>query len=263
MNIQPMTATASGPVRKIRGSAIQGGAARGEFRAGDILADMRQDDTFDRRSGSHLGGGAGPRLRNALSPGGLARRRIMITLTKLILPICALALLGTIAVWPELDRQGESARVAYKRMGSGSVDGARLVDAKYHGVDERGRPYTVTAAVASQVDPDRINMTTPKGDITLENGNWLMVNSKNGVYWQRENHLDLSHEVVMYRDDGLTLNTASASVDLKSGAASSADPTHAEGPFGTLDAQGFTVLDKGATVQFTGPAHVVLNGASP
>jgi len=27
-----------------------------------------------------------------------------------------------------------------------------------------------------------------------------------------------------------------------------------------LDAQGFTVLDKGSAIDFTGPAHVVLNG---
>ncbi len=27
-----------------------------------------------------------------------------------------------------------------------------------------------------------------------------------------------------------------------------------EGPFGTLDAQGFTITDKGAAIQFTGPA---------
>jgi lipopolysaccharide export system protein LptC len=90
-----------------------------------------------------------------------------------------------------------------------------------------------------------------------------MVQSKDGVFLQHSGQLDLSHEVTLYRDDGTTLVTASASIDLKNGAAASSDPTHAEGPFGTLDAQGFTVTDKGAAVQFAGPAHLVLNGASP
>jgi lipopolysaccharide export system protein LptC len=49
------------------------------------------------------------------------------------------------------------------------------------------------------------------------------------------------------------------SMDLKSGAAASSQPVHAEGPFGTLDAQGFALVDKGAVVQFTGPARLVLN----
>ena len=45
-------------------------------------------------------------------------------------------------------------------------------------------------------------------------------------------------------------------------AAASHEMVHAEGPFGVLDAQGFTVLDRGAVVQFTGPARLVLNGGS-
>ena len=50
-------------------------------------------------------------------------------------------------------------------------------------------------------------------------------------------------------------------MDVKAAAASSTDQTHAEGPFGVLDAQGFTLVDKGAVVQFHGPARLVLNGA--
>ena len=36
--------------------------------------------------------------------------------------------------------------------------------------------------------------------------------------------------------------------------------TRAEGPFGTLEAQGFAVVDQGAVIQFTGPARLVMNG---
>jgi lipopolysaccharide export system protein LptC len=214
------------------------------------------------RVGSHLVEAAAARMRRAPTPGGLARRRLMITLTKWLLPAAALALLATIAIWPELDRATDSARVAFRKM-SGSVEGARLIDAHYHGTDERGRPYTVTADMAQQMDPERINLTNPKGDITLESGAWLMIQSKKGVFMQHANQLDLSRDVTLYRDDGLTLVTAAASVDLKSGTAASSDPTHAEGPFGTLESEGFTVIDKGTSVQFAGPAHVVLNGASP
>jgi lipopolysaccharide export system protein LptC len=205
---------------------------------------------------------AAARMRRPPTPGVLARRRLMINLTKWLLPVAALALLATIAIWPELDRATDTARVAFRRV-AGAVEGARLIDAHYHGADERGRPYTVTADMAQQMDPERINLTKPKGDITLDNGSWLMVHSKKGVFMQHANQLDLSDDVTLYRDDGLTLVTSSASVDLKNGAAASSDPTHAEGPFGTLDSQGFTVVDKGAIIQFTGPAHVVLNGASP
>ena len=41
----------------------------------------------------------------------------------------------------------DSARIAYQRASS-EIGGAVLTDAHYHGVDEHGRPYTVTAATA-------------------------------------------------------------------------------------------------------------------
>jgi lipopolysaccharide export system protein LptC len=185
---------------------------------------------------------------------------MFITLTKWLLPAAALALLATIAAWPELERVRESTRVAFERTPAGS---ATLTDARYHGIDDKGRPYTVTAATAVQDGPDRINLTMPKADVTMTDGTWLMVQSKRGVYLQHSNQLDLSRDVTLYRDDGTTMTTASASIDLKAGAAASSEPTHAEGPFGILDAQGFTVTDKGTAIQFAGPAHLVLNGASP
>jgi lipopolysaccharide export system protein LptC len=134
-----------------------------------------------------------------------------------------------------------------------------VTDAQYRGVDERGRPYTVTASVAVQVTPEKVELTGPKGDITQENGTWLMLQSKQGVYVQHASQLDLSRDVVLYRDDGATLRTESAAIDLKNGAAASAETVRAEGPFGTLDAQGFTITDKGGSIQFAGPARLVMN----
>ncbi len=218
--------------------------------------------TTQRRPGAKLVIAAAARMRRLPSSRHLARRHVLITLPKLLLPALALALLASIALWPEFDRAKDQARLALRRVG-GEIEGAQLVDARYHGTDERGRPYTLTAATAQRAGPERVNLTTPKGDITLQDGTWLMLQAKQGVFIQHKNQLDLSHDVTLYRDDGTTLVTESASIDMKNGAAAGADSVHAEGPFGTLDAQGFTLVDKGATIQFSGPAHLVLNGTSP
>ena len=106
-----------------------------------------------------------------------------------------------------------------------------------------------------------MNLQVPKADVTLQNGTWLMVQARDGVYMQHAGQLDLSHDVILYREDGTTMTSDTADVDLKQGAAASSSQTHAEGPFGTLDAPGFSLVDKGAVVQFPGPAHMVLNGA--
>jgi lipopolysaccharide export system protein LptC len=206
---------------------------------------------------------ASDRTRRRAHVRDLERRRHMIMLAKWVLPAVALALLCTVAAWPEVERLETSARIAGARV-MADVAAARVTGAVYHSIDAQGRPYTLTATVAQQDGPERINLTTPKGDITLQNGTWMMVKGKQGVFIQHKNLLDLSHDVTLYRDDGTTLVTASASLDLTRGAAAGADPVHAEGPFGTLDAQGgFTATDKGTSIEFAGPATMVLNGATP
>jgi len=215
----------------------------------------------DRRPGARLIAATAARMRRPPTPRHLARRHLAITLTKWLLPALALALLSTIALWPEFNRATEEARAAFRRV-SAEIQGGQLINARYHGIDEKGRPYTLTAATAQQDGPERVNLTQPKGDITLQDGTWLMLQAKAGVYMQHANELDLSRDVTLYRDDGTTMVTASAAIDMKNGAAAGAQPVHAEGPFGTLDAQGFTLMDKGANIQFAGPAHLVLNGAT-
>ena len=190
----------------------------------------------------------------------MARRRWTVGVAKRLLPIAAIALLASIALWPELQRESDQARMSYRR-GLAVPESGKMVDATYHGVDSGGRPYTITAATAQQVNPDRVNLTAPKADMTLASGSWLMGQSRLGVYLPHTGSLDMSHEVHLYRDDGTTLDTSSATLDLKAGAAAGAEMVHAEGPFGTLDAQGFTGTDRGQVLQFIGPGRLVLNSA--
>lgn len=213
------------------------------------------------RTGGYLAIEGRARVRRVPSRGGLLRRRWTITATKFLLPAAALLLLSSIALWPELEGASDRARVVMRGF-SGGVEGARVSNARYNGMDQRGRPFTVTATTASQRDPDRVDFTLPVGDMTLENGTWLNLKAKRGVFTRRTEQLDLSQDVVLYRDDGTTLTTASATVEVKAGVASSAEPTHAEGPFGVLDAAGFTTLDKGAAIQFWGPVRVELNAVT-
>jgi len=211
----------------------------------------------DRRSERLLGQRGNRPLARTITQHAIARRRLLVLWSKRLLPVAALALLTAIVMWPQLEQVQEAGRQALHRLMG--VDGGRLLDARYRGVDERGRPYTLTAATAVQVSPERVDLTTPKGDVTEANGTWLMLQSNDGVYIQHSGKLDLSGDVVLYRDDGTTMRTATAAIDLKQGAAAGADTVSAEGPFGTLDAMGFALVDKGSTIQFAGPARLILN----
>lgn len=197
--------------------------------------------------------------RNMPNPGSIERRSWAVTITKRLLPLVALALLTTVAIWPELGRDATQSRLSLRR-GLVDPESGQLTQARYNGVDDQGNRYTITSAVARQVSPDRINLTAPVGDLTQQSGAWLFARGKTGVYLQQAQQLDLDGDVWLYRDDGITLSTDTASLDLKLGAAASAARVHAEGPFGALDAQGFAVVDRGSVIQFTGPGRLILNG---
>jgi len=195
--------------------------------------------------------------------GRLVRRRATLTAVKWLLPLGALLLLGAVALWPELNRIIGSSRLAMRGLAAVELGTGRMVAPRYRGVDARGRPYTVTADSAKEAGPERIDLVAPKGDVVMQNGAWLMLEGRDGVYMQHTGQLDLSGDVTLYRQDGTVMTSDTADVDLKQDSAASNDRTHAEGPFGTLDAQGFVLVDKGAVIQFQGPAHMVLNGGSP
>ncbi len=191
----------------------------------------------------------------------LRKRRSSVRAAKYILPVAALALLSSIALWPELTRTLENGRVTWRRLTAISASGGQMLHPRYHGLDGRDRPYTVSADTARRDGPNLIRLAVPVGDLTLQNGTWMLLRARKGVFLQHANELDLADAVTLYRQDGTVMTSATATMNLKQGAATSSDFTHAEGPFGTLDAQGFTLVDKGAVVQFHGPAKLVLNAA--
>ena len=197
---------------------------------------------------------------SAVPPRRLKRRRSQVRVVKYALPFGALILLSSMALWPEIDRSIERGRVTWKRLTAVDAASGRMMRPRYHGLDGRDRPYTISAATADRNGPLRIDLAAPVGDVTLANGTWLLVRAAKGVFLQHTNLLDLADAVTLYRQDGTTMTSDTATLDLKQGAATSSDFTHAEGPFGTLDAQGFTLVDRGAVIQFHGPAHLVLNG---
>ncbi|MEA2791728.1 MAG: lipopolysaccharide export system protein LptC, partial [Acetobacteraceae bacterium] len=86
-----------------------------------------------RHTGGYLVGTASTRDRMLPTPGRIARRRILITVTKWILPMAAMGLLALIALWPEISRTAAKARLSMAHV-SGELDGGKLIDARYNGV---------------------------------------------------------------------------------------------------------------------------------
>jgi lipopolysaccharide export system protein LptC len=201
------------------------------------------------------------RRRWAPSAAQIARRRLAVRLGKWLLPIAGVGLLAAIAVWPELDRMEDRARVSFRRVVQAQPDAVRLVEPRYQGLDEQNRPFTVTAAVAAQAEsPDVVDLERPRADIVMTDGSWVLLESSTGRFDKGRNRLDLTGEVTLWQDGGNMLVTEAAEVQLHAGAASGDRPVAAQGPFGTLVSEGFRLTERGQVVVFTGRARAMLEG---
>jgi lipopolysaccharide export system protein LptC len=161
---------------------------------------------------------------------------------------------------------------------------------KYNGVDARNRPFSITANSATQpqapsaptppADPDLddaaksppqpqpaqtaaaddnvINLKQLVADMTMTDGAWVAVTADDGVYHRDQSRVELSGNVTLFHDTGLSFQTDAATVDLKNDTASGDQPIEGQNPDGQLAAQGFEVRDDGQTVIFTGRAYLKL-----
>ena len=201
------------------------------------------------------------RERRSPRPGQLVRRRILVGLAKRLLPVLALALLAAVVFWPEIEGNEDRSRVSFRRSAQTRPESLRVLSPRYQDVDELNRPYTVTARSAQQPGGEQLlDLDAPRADIVLTDGGWVFLSADTGRYDRPRHHLDLAGDVTIYHDNGTTLRTAEAAVEIEQGSASGNAPVAAQGPFGTLESEGFRLKDRGAVVVFTGRAHAILEG---
>jgi lipopolysaccharide export system protein LptC len=191
--------------------------------------------------------------------GAGGRYSALIGVGKYMLPAIGVTVLALALLWPNImssvERIGRGERVSAE-----SVRNMEATNPRYVGTDEKNRPFKLEAKSAQQLpgNTERVRLVEPKGQMTLENGNWVAVSAKSGEFDQKTRILKLEGDVVVFHDANYTFRTESATVDTAKSAAWGDKPVRASGPKGTIEAQGFRVSEKGEVVTFTGRAKVVL-----
>ncbi|MXV44118.1 LPS export ABC transporter periplasmic protein LptC [Saccharibacter sp. 17.LH.SD] len=193
------------------------------------------------------------RIRRPPSPEEMARRKSRLAMAKWLLPAIASVLLISIAAWPEINHLIHQNGAILREMRRIHAESGRMENAVYRDIDSQGRPYTLTSRSAHQIDDDKVELTDPVADIQLAHQSWVHVRADHGTYLQHEQTLNLNGHFTLYRNDGLLLNSPTADLDIKQQVIATHDWVHAEGPFGTQDAQGAFLDQNTNTVQFMGP----------
>lgn len=184
-----------------------------------------------------------------------------VSLMKIVLPTVALGLVAAIGIWPYLHEEANKFQIGFSALKAREAAGPRMTNPRYVGLDEKDRPFTVTADLA-QESPGQASVVTlemPKADLTLDDGTWLVLTSDAGVFHRDDRNLSLTGGVTLYHDSGYEIRSPAATIDLARGEASSDKPVSGQGPFGDLHAEGFHLRDKGKVINFNGKARLVIH----
>jgi len=193
------------------------------------------------------------------------RRRVrdysrFVTAMKFVLPMLAAGLIALLAVWSQIRIEDGRFRIGMTSIAPTDIDRLSMVNPRFQGIDDQNRPFTVTAAEASQVknNDDLIDLVRPQADITMESGSWMAVSADSGRYQRSTRHLQLDGQVSLFQDQGYELHVESIAVDVAGGIAVSETAVSGQGPAGELSGEGLKVAGKGAVIELTGKSRVLL-----
>ena len=179
---------------------------------------------------------------------------------RILLPTVATALLFLVALWPQLTDQQQRYSITPSKIAAEAAKTLTMVNGVYSGIDERRRPFTLTADAVelSNSELSVVELTSPKADLIMEDGTWVAVTANAGTYDRDTKVLKLRGEVNLFHDSGYEFRTDAAVVDMMAGDAYGTDPVEGQGPFGNIKSDGFVIRNRGETIEFTGKADLLL-----
>ena len=185
-------------------------------------------------------------------------RGLSVRALKVLLPLVMVVTIGYLIYWWFESRGTVVDPQVVQQVGQDTKAEVTVNDVKYDGKDKKGRPYSITADSASHADGDdrHISLKKPMADIVMASGAYVALTANDGVLDRDADIVTLNGEVTLFHDNGLSFQTASATIHLKDKTAEGSAPVEGQNGDGELTSQGFRVLDDGDTIEFTGKAYM-------
>ncbi len=194
----------------------------------------------------------------------LLRRSRFVRFMKVALPLAAAAMVTMLIAWPQMRTQDPGFRLSYATVEVGKVEPS-MATARFHGTDREKRPFRVTADTATQ-DPSergRVLLDHLTADLSMNDGSWLSLSARSGVYHENQRQLSLSGDLSLFTERGYEFHGHSAEIDFNAGTLTSDEKVWGQGPFGLVDANGLRVLESGERIHFINGVRTTFYPRSP
>lgn len=191
--------------------------------------------------------------RRARSLAGARRRSKLVRMARLALALAIAAALTNVVVQIVFTADTAASAPAPELTG-----GERIVNPRFTGRDEAGRPFVVTARSAARrteglqalADLELPALDYALVDETAEDPSTVL--ARVGVFDETEQTLTLTEDVRLRTRSGYVFTAASARLHLGEGRVTGDDPVYGEAPWGALRAGRFEVEDQGRRIRLEG-----------
>lgn len=182
----------------------------------------------------------------------IARHTAFVSFSKYGLMGIAILLLGIVFIVPALrSGGGDETRLVFTNAKEGEALRPRMLSPKFQGMNGRQEPYNLNAEYADRWDDGTIYLHKVEADMTLASGVWVAAFADEGIYNAEEKTLFIPKKLNVFHDAGYEMRTEEVHVDMGAGAAYGNKHIVGQGPFGTLDADGFRVNSESSSIYFS------------
>lgn len=188
----------------------------------------------------------------------LTRYSRFVSVSKVLLMVMTLLLVGTVVVLPLIRGDAGGMRIVFTATEESAEQEPVMKSPRFQGTDNKNQPFMVTATIARQRDKNTIDLETVSADMTLKDASWLLVTANKGTLALGDKELWLEGNVTLFHDAGYEMKTPRVLVDLAKSEARGDAEIEGQSEMGHVRAGSFTVFDRGRHLVFHGPVKVVI-----
>ena len=179
---------------------------------------------------------------------------------KVVLPVAAVAVLGTIVIWPLAAAQ-EFSFLLDKDKVEMAKERLRIDDALYRGETARGEAFVISAGGAVQRSSavQIVELTMLKAKLAREDGPATVV-APAGRYFMATDMLQINGPVRLDSAAGYSLDSSTVDIDLNRRTVVTTKPVTGVMPLGTFRANSLTGDIQGRNIVLDGGVHLRING---
>ena len=199
------------------------------------------------------------RRKGATSDGQSYSRFVRVM--RLALPLAAVGLLAILFIRPGEDTSLITpVESQQQQISEQKISKNELLNPKFESMDKKSQPYEITAerAVQGEKNKDLIMLERPVGVMTMKDNIKVTMRSDTGAYRQDSERFFLQGSVHLKHEQGYSLHSEEAHIDLRKNFAWSEKDVLGSGPDISINAKGMHANGNTGEIVFTGPARLIL-----